>query len=221
MMGSSPLDTGAWNLEPGFCFHVRKLLSIFGQIPSSRFQVPRFKARQHTKVVFSRRPQSYGTVGTWNLELGFCRLSGQVPDPRWPKTADSKLPGPTSRRAPKNKASSTRPFSEGKFHASRSFRGQVPSSGTVMAQRGVRFFLSATAQELAVKILNPHFPRLGPSGTSHYRVRFRSSGGASSSWMSGMSIIVRGSTVRRRRSYRLRLTKQYRSTHMQTRPSHI
>jgi hypothetical protein len=129
-------------------------------------------------------------LGTWNLELGFCRLSGQVQDPRWPKTADSKFPGPTSRRAPKNKASSTRPFSEGKFHASRSFRGQVPSSGTVMAQRGVRFFLSATAQELAVKILNPHFPRLGPYGTSHYRVRFRSSGGASSSWMSGMSIIA-------------------------------
>ena len=68
----------------GFCFHVRKLLSIFGQIPSSRFQVPRFKGRQQTNNRVFQAPLRAMELGTWNLELGFFRLSQQVPDPPWP-----------------------------------------------------------------------------------------------------------------------------------------
>ena len=160
------------------------------QVPDSKF--PGSRPGNGQTIVFSRRPSELWNLelGTWSLDVAASQSKFQTP---LGPTADSKFPGPTSRRAPRNNASSKRPLSEGKFHGSRSFRGQVPSSGTVMALGGAtgsfeRYFHS-TPQEQAVETLNTHFPRLRPSGTSHYRVKFRSSGGASSNWKGGITII--------------------------------
>ena len=111
------LCSGTWNLDLGFCFHVRKLLSILGHIPSSRFQVPTFKARQQTKHRVFQAPSEL-----WNLELGtwkldFAASQSKFQTPLGP-TADSKFPEPTSRKAPRNKASSKRTSGEGKIQGS-------------------------------------------------------------------------------------------------------
>ena len=88
------LCSGTWNLDLGFCFHVRKLLSILGHIPSSRFQVPTFKARQQTKHRVFQAPSEL-----WNLEFGTwilppLRASSRPPlaQPQIPSSLN-RLPG--------------------------------------------------------------------------------------------------------------------------------
>ena len=137
MMGSSPLEPDTWNLDfasmLGSCF---PFLGKF-QVPDSKF--PGSTPGNGQTIVFSRRPSELWNLelGTWSLDVAASQSKFQTP---LGPTADSKFPGPTSRRAPRNNASSKRPLSEGKFHGSRSFRGQVPSSGTVMALGGARSF---------------------------------------------------------------------------------
>ena len=75
----SRLELGAWLLD--FASMLGSCFPFWGkfQVPDSKF--PGSRPGNTQKVVFSRRPRSYGT---WNLELGFCRFSDQVPDPSWP-----------------------------------------------------------------------------------------------------------------------------------------
>ena len=138
---SSPLELGAWNLNfasmLGSCF---PFLGKF-QVPDSKF--PGSTPGNGQTIVFSRRPSELWNLelGTWSLDVAASQSKFQTP---LGPTADSKFPGPTSRRAPRNKASSKRPLSLERGQVPRFPKFQrpckFPAQRTVMlmAQGGVR-----------------------------------------------------------------------------------
>ena len=62
------LELGIWVLLP-FKYHVRKLLSFWGQVPSSRFPGSQVQGRPLSKLVFpgTLRAVELGNLGTWEL----------------------------------------------------------------------------------------------------------------------------------------------------------
>ena len=138
-------------------------------------------------------------LGTWNLEhFGFCRLSEQVPDPPWHllrlgQIADSKRPRTYFQESSKEQSKFQETLEKGQIPSfRRSIEAKFPTQGPRWARAesgSLERYFHSTRLELAREILNYKFYGLAPSGTFHYRVRFRSSGGSSSNWKGGMSII--------------------------------
>jgi hypothetical protein len=189
---SSPLELGAWNLD--FASMLGSVISILGQIPSSRFQVPRFKARQHTKSRVFLAPSELWNLelGTWNtLDFAASRSKFQTPlGISWPNRR-FQVPRTYFQESSKEQSKFQETLELGQIPSfRRSIEAKFPTQGPRWARAesgSLERYFHSTRLELAREILNYKFYGLAPSGTFHYRVRFRSSGGSSSNWKTGMS----------------------------------